>query len=346
MKDPALRSVSLSSKGLWIDLLCMMAESERRGYLEINGQAPSNIQLTRMVGCTQEELRGCLGELTDAGVLSSTKTGVIFSRRMVRDDNLSKLRKKCGEKGGNPSLKPGCPNPYYNKENDILVNQKDNLMVNQKDNQKITPSSSSSSSLENSNNIESSRELFLPILQSAKLTPEKIALEKEIMPKTAAVIPLFQDGTQPGVKDPVESKEVYETKKGRKLTGKKLADFERFWEAFDRHGNKKPAADSWLDIKNYSPELVEKIIEAAKLESERRPALEAKNQTPKYAQGWLSESRWADKIIETKGNGNGNGNGQRKLSETELKRAQEERNEAWERVFQGGVNEAGSGLPN
>ncbi len=31
MKDPALRSVSLEARGLWMDMLCLLFESVRRG---------------------------------------------------------------------------------------------------------------------------------------------------------------------------------------------------------------------------------------------------------------------------------------------------------------------------
>lgn len=146
MKDPELRSVSLHARGLWIDLLCMMSESDPRGYLQINGKAPSETQLARMVGCTEEEISRGLSELSAAGVFSSTKTGVIFSRRMVKDDNLIKIRKKCGKMGGNPAFKRGLPNPYYDTQNEREDKQKDNQIDKQTDNQKITPSSSSSSS--------------------------------------------------------------------------------------------------------------------------------------------------------------------------------------------------------
>jgi hypothetical protein len=140
MKDPELRSVSLEARGLWIDVLCMMAESDPRGYLQISGNAPSDTQLARMVGCTKEELSRGLSELSAAGVFSVTKTGVIFSRRMVRDDNIIKIRQKCGRMGGNPGFKKGKTNPYYDSTKDKQDKQTDK----QTDNQKITPSSSSS----------------------------------------------------------------------------------------------------------------------------------------------------------------------------------------------------------
>jgi len=142
MKDPQLRSVSLEARGLWIDLLCMMSESDPRGYLQINGKAPSETQLARMVGCDKEEISRGLSELSCAGVYSTTKAGVIFSRRMVKDNHLLDVRRKCGKMGGNPALKKGKPNPYYNSIKDNQDKQTDK----QTDNQKITPSSSSSSS--------------------------------------------------------------------------------------------------------------------------------------------------------------------------------------------------------
>lgn len=104
MKDPELRSVSVAARGLWIDMLCLMFESSQRGYLLINGKAPSEMQLTRMVGCTGDELNRYLNELKDAGVVSLTGTLVLFSRRMVRDAEISNKRSKCGKMGGNPNL--------------------------------------------------------------------------------------------------------------------------------------------------------------------------------------------------------------------------------------------------
>jgi hypothetical protein len=52
MKDPALRSVSIAARGLWIDMLCLMHESDRRGYLQhATGKPVTAEQLARMTGC-------------------------------------------------------------------------------------------------------------------------------------------------------------------------------------------------------------------------------------------------------------------------------------------------------
>jgi hypothetical protein len=87
--------------------------------------------------------------------------------------------------------------------------------------------------------------------------------------------------------------ESYMSKKGRKLTGNKLAWFKEFWTAFDYAKGKAAAADSWLDIKHLNRELVDLIVEGAKKEAARRKTLRD-DQTPKMAQGWLTDRRWED----------------------------------------------------
>lgn len=87
MKDPALRSVSIASRGLWIDMLCLMFESSRRGYLQqVNGQPLSLAQLARMTGCSTDEVAHLVRELEDAGVCSRTEHGILYSRRLVREE--------------------------------------------------------------------------------------------------------------------------------------------------------------------------------------------------------------------------------------------------------------------
>lgn len=90
------------------------------------------------------------------------------------------------------------------------------------------------------------------------------------------------------------SAEVYRTKKGRKLTGKRLASFERLWRIFAYPRGKAEAADAWLDIPALTDALVERICAAARQEAEGRAELVARGHTPKMAQGWISGRRWED----------------------------------------------------
>lgn len=140
MKDPAVRSCSLAARGLWTDMLCLMFESPRRGFLQqANGTPLSNSQIARMTGCDSDEAAHLLQELENAGVFSRTEHGVIFSRRIVRDERRRMRCSENGRKGGNPALLGKPPDRAL----DIpLVNRG----VNPKGNQTITPSSSISTS--------------------------------------------------------------------------------------------------------------------------------------------------------------------------------------------------------
>ena len=88
----------------------------------------------------------------------------------------------------------------------------------------------------------------------------------------------------------------YLTKKNRELKGKHLETFMKFWDAFDYKSGKAEAADAWLDIPKLTQNIVNKIISAAKVEAQNRPAIRANGNTPKMGQGWLSGRRWEDEI--------------------------------------------------
>lgn len=133
-KDVELQSCSMAAQGLWINCMCLAHECEPYGHLTINGKAMTPAQLGRQVGLSAKESEGLLDELLDAGVARKTEDGVIYSSRMVRDENLRNVRAESGRLGGNPALVGD------------KVKQKDNQKVKQPSKQSPTPSSSSSSS--------------------------------------------------------------------------------------------------------------------------------------------------------------------------------------------------------
>jgi hypothetical protein len=76
----------LAAQGLWLRMMFVAHNSQRYGYLEADGKAIPDEQLARRCGCASvEEYRNLLAELFAAGVPSRTPEGVIYSRRMVRD---------------------------------------------------------------------------------------------------------------------------------------------------------------------------------------------------------------------------------------------------------------------
>jgi hypothetical protein len=86
LKDPELRSVSSGARGLWIDMLSLMFDSVRRGYLQLNnGNVVTAELLARMTGNSTDDCSHWLQELEYSGVLSRTDDGCIFNRRMVKE---------------------------------------------------------------------------------------------------------------------------------------------------------------------------------------------------------------------------------------------------------------------
>jgi hypothetical protein len=135
LQDVSLRMCSVGARGLWIDMICLMHQGSDYGYLKVNHLPILPDNLARMCGATFDEVQGWLGELEKAGTFSRDADGCIYSRRMIRDEEVRSARAAGGKLGGNPALKKGGkPGKKSTK--------KDNLPSNLQP----TPSSSSSSS--------------------------------------------------------------------------------------------------------------------------------------------------------------------------------------------------------
>ena len=102
--DQALRICTLAARGLWIECMAIMHRASPYGHLLVNGQAPTDTQLGVLVGAPPDQIPDLIRELESAGSFSRTRAGVIYSRRMTRDEKLSRLAVKNGKFGGNPSL--------------------------------------------------------------------------------------------------------------------------------------------------------------------------------------------------------------------------------------------------
>lgn len=104
-KDPGVQSLSFEEKGVWIELLFLMHESEQRGKLVIGGKAISEDRLSTMLHLDKQKLSSVLSSLLELNVADrEPNTGIIFSRRMVRDEEIRQIRSECGKMGGNPGL--------------------------------------------------------------------------------------------------------------------------------------------------------------------------------------------------------------------------------------------------
>lgn len=140
-KETALRLCKLAARGLWHEMLNLMHQAVPRGWLVTStGKQIDAKQLARMVGENERTVGYLLDELEEHGVFSRTDEGIIYSRRMVRDEHISNVRAASGKKGGNPDLLEqtveqigaGC----LSKSPDLV-----NHSAKQTDNHKPTPSS-------------------------------------------------------------------------------------------------------------------------------------------------------------------------------------------------------------
>lgn len=96
--DQALRAVSVAARGLWIECLCIMHEAKPYGHLVLNGAPVDGGTLARMTGISVDEVSALLAELRQAGVLSVTGKGVVFSRRMTKDHARAQKGRKAANK--------------------------------------------------------------------------------------------------------------------------------------------------------------------------------------------------------------------------------------------------------
>ncbi|HEX2752343.1 MAG TPA: hypothetical protein VHP34_04415 [Alphaproteobacteria bacterium] len=120
--DPRLKACGYAARGLWIEMLCIMAESDPTGYLTVSGTALEMTSLARLTGGTESEVNSLLDELERNGVFSRNRNGRIYSRRMIKDAKKSGIAQKNGKNGGNPTLRK-------QKGNAALDNLKDKTHV-------------------------------------------------------------------------------------------------------------------------------------------------------------------------------------------------------------------------
>lgn len=105
LKCPEVRALSLDARAVWFDMLCYMWESTERGYLTINGKPIPDKNLAQMLGVDEILLKQILKQLLDFAIYSVRESdGAIYSRKMVRDEEIRKIRQKVGSEGGKKSF--------------------------------------------------------------------------------------------------------------------------------------------------------------------------------------------------------------------------------------------------
>lgn len=105
LNDLELRKCSLAARGLWIDMLALMNEGHPYGYMATKSGPVSAAELSHIARIPHIKCTSLLRELESNKVFSrGIDGGVIFSRRMVRDEELRIIKQSSGKRGGNPKL--------------------------------------------------------------------------------------------------------------------------------------------------------------------------------------------------------------------------------------------------
>lgn len=117
LRDTNLSACGLAAQGLWMRMICLMHDMRPYGVFSLKGNSIPMPVLARMAGATIDEAKRLLPELEAAGVFNRTPDGLIYSRRMVRDEIIRAKRAA----GGVESLKhPKVPRPKASLGKDHL----------------------------------------------------------------------------------------------------------------------------------------------------------------------------------------------------------------------------------
>ena len=106
--DRGVRRCSGGARGLWIEIINLMIQSPKRGFLLDFTQTPAKAytpeNLSKDVELPVDEVVKWLAELKENGVYSVDRYGRIYCRRIMREHEKARIGKINGKLGGNPSL--------------------------------------------------------------------------------------------------------------------------------------------------------------------------------------------------------------------------------------------------
>jgi hypothetical protein len=139
-QDAGVRSVSLSARGLWFELLGMMRKWRNYGILCTRAGFPMKLgEIAEAVNAPVYQIKPLLDELEKAGVFSRSKRGAIFCRRMKREAPVLATISQLSNQGGlalppfppSPPYTPPSPLPLHNYNKNIVNAEKDKPSLTQ-----------------------------------------------------------------------------------------------------------------------------------------------------------------------------------------------------------------------
>ncbi len=113
LNDLKLQTCSPASKGTLIDLMCLMHQSKKYGYLIINGSIPDHKTIIKLLRTHHRTFKKALTELLYCGALKQDEDGCLYCNRMVEDHKKREAAKVYGSQGGSPKFKEFYDQPGY-----------------------------------------------------------------------------------------------------------------------------------------------------------------------------------------------------------------------------------------
>lgn len=99
-REGGLRALDIADRGMWFEMLLTMHESPQRGRMVLpDGQPIPEDSVARMIGLDTPRYREGLDRLIKFGVAAVDSDGVVFCRRMVRDEEKRLKDEENGMKG-------------------------------------------------------------------------------------------------------------------------------------------------------------------------------------------------------------------------------------------------------
>lgn len=132
-KDIGVQALSFHDRAVWFEMLMLMHESEQRGLLILNNQPMSHDLIAKLINLDNQIFKTSLQNIIDNGVCGVREDGTIYSRKMVRDEELSAKRTISGLKGGNPNL-VNQKDKHDSYPNAVIVNDIVNVNDNESNN--------------------------------------------------------------------------------------------------------------------------------------------------------------------------------------------------------------------
>ena len=125
LKAPDIQCLSYDLKGLWFEMLCYMWESKERGVLLYTRE-----ELCRLLRLPEDLLNQNLNNLEKKGIFSVREDGSIYSRKMVKMQEIREKRIISGQRGGfatqfaKPKVKANCENENENENENETVTKR------------------------------------------------------------------------------------------------------------------------------------------------------------------------------------------------------------------------------